>query len=66
MARYEHTRQVFMFDNYLVYAWGSYTQFDANTMHLVDFELAQQYPRLLEVDGPVDNSTDSNSRAGSH
>ena len=63
VARYENTKQVFMFDNYLVYAWGSQREFDPNSMVLMNFELASKYPRLLEVDGPVDNSPGPTSSA---
>ena len=56
VARFKLTKQVFRFDNCLVYCWGSAKDFNKETMILMDMELASTYPRILIVDGPVDNS----------
>ena len=54
--------QLYSFDNYLVTAWGSEKTYDAQKMVMVDLQFAQKYPRILEVDGPIEHWKEGKTR----
>lgn len=49
------TGQVYSFDNYLVTAWGAQKVERPGETILVDMQFATLYPRILDVDGPVEH-----------
>ena len=52
-VRFDLNKQLYGFDNYMVYAWGRQWEFDESSMILVDDTITKHHPEILAVDGPT-------------